>query len=218
MNLILLGPPGAGKGTQAKRLTEKHGLVQLSTGDMLRAEVASGSALGREVKRIMESGQLVPDSVVIGMIDKRIERPDCARGFVLDGFPRTLAQAETLDRMLAGKQARIGTVIEIVVDEPALVERISGRYACAQCGAGYHDKFQRPKLDGICDRCGGREFARRKDDNAETVKARLVAYREQTAPILPYYQGKGLLRHVDGMAKPDLVGMEISGIIAAVAA
>lgn len=200
MKLVLLGPPGAGKGTQAKRLTEKHGLVQLSTGDMLRAEVASGSPLGMEAKRIMESGLLVPDQVVIDMIDRRIDQPDCARGFILDGFPRTLAQAEALDRMLAGKGSRLDAVVEIAVDEDALVERISGRFACAKCGAGYHDKFKRPKVEGVCDVCGAREFSRRKDDNAETVKARLVAYREQTSPILPYYRAKGLLRQVDGMA------------------
>lgn len=213
MKLVLLGPPGAGKGTQAKRLTERHGLVQLSTGDMLRAEVASGSALGNEAKRIMESGQLVPDGVVIGMIDRRIDQPDCARGFVLDGFPRTIAQAEALDRMLAGKGARLDGVVEIVVDELALIERISGRFACAKCGAGYHDKFQRPRVEGVCDRCGGREFTRRKDDNAETVKARLVAYRDQTEPILPYYRTKGLLRQVDGMRSQDEVSEAISGIL-----
>lgn len=213
MKLVLLGPPGAGKGTQAKRLTEHYGLVQLSTGDMLRAEVASGSALGREAKRIMETGQLVPDSVVIGMIDKRVDQPDSARGFVLDGFPRTVAQAEALDRMLAGKGARLDAVIEMVVDENALVERISGRYACASCGAGYHDKFKQPKHDQICDQCGGKEFTRRKDDNAETVKARLIAYREQTAPILPYYKTKGLLQRVDGMGSLDEVSAAISGVL-----
>jgi len=213
VKLVLLGPPGAGKGTQAKRLTEHYGLVQLSTGDMLRAEVASGSALGREAKRIMETGQLVPDSVVIGMIDKRVDQPDSARGFVLDGFPRTVAQAEALDRMLAGKGARLDAVIEMVVDENALVERISGRYACASCGAGYHDKFKQPKHDQICDQCGGKEFTRRKDDNAETVKARLIAYREQTAPILPYYKTKGLLQRVDGMGSLDEVSAAISGVL-----
>jgi adenylate kinase len=210
VKLVLLGPPGAGKGTQAKRLTEKFGLVQLSTGDMLRAEVASRSALGEEAKRIMESGQLVPDSVVIDMIDKRIDQPDCARGFVLDGFPRTLAQAEALDRMLAGKRAKLDAVVEIAVNEDALVDRISGRFACAKCGAGYHDKFKQPKKAGVCDECGAREFSRRKDDNAETVKARLVAYREQTAPILPYYRAKGMLAQVDGMANLDEVSRQIA--------
>lgn len=204
-NLILLGPPGAGKGTQAKRLYENHGLVQLSTGDMLRAEVASGSDLGKEAKRVMEAGQLMPDAIIIDMIAKRIEQPDCKKGFVLDGFPRTVNQARALDEMLAKRGSRIDGVIELAVDEGALVERISGRFACKKCGAGYHDKFQRPKKDGICDVCGGTEFERRKDDNAETVKARLVAYREQTAPILPHYQEKGLVRRVDGMADLDEV-------------
>ena len=213
MKLILLGPPGAGKGTQAKRLYDRHRLVQLSTGDILRAEVASGSALGVEAKKLMEAGQLVPDAIVIGMIEKRIEQPDCKDGFVLDGFPRTEAQAQALDEMLTRHKARIDGVIELAVDENALVERISGRYACAKCGAGYHDKFQKPKVAGVCDSCGGTDFTRRKDDNAETVKARLVAYRQQTAPILPYYKGKGLLHQVDGMAELDEVTEQIERVL-----
>lgn len=213
MKLILLGPPGAGKGTQAKRLYDRHHLVQLSTGDMLRAEVASGSALGAEAKRVMDAGQLMPDAIVIGMIEKRIEQPDCKDGFVLDGFPRTEGQATALDEMLARHKAKIDGVIELAVDENALVERISGRYACAKCGAGYHDKFQKPKVAGVCDSCGGTDFTRRKDDNAETVKARLVAYREQTAPILPYYRGKGLLHQVDGMAELDEVTSQIEQVL-----
>jgi adenylate kinase len=213
MKLILLGPPGAGKGTQAKRLYDRHRLVQLSTGDMLRAEVASGSALGVEAKKLMEAGQLVPDAIVIGMIEKRIEQPDCKGGFVLDGFPRTEAQAQALDEMLTRHKARIDGVIELAVDENALIERISGRYACAKCGAGYHDKFQKPKVAGVCDSCGGTDFTRRKDDNAETVKARLVAYRQQTAPILPYYKGKGLLHQVDGMAELDEVTEQIERVL-----
>lgn len=216
MNLILLGPPGAGKGTQAKRLFDKHKLVQLSTGDMLRAEVASGSELGQQAKKVMEAGQLMPDNIIIDMISKRIDAPDCRNGFVLDGFPRTEGQAVALDDMLNKKGGHIDAVIELAVDESALVERISGRFACAKCGAGYHDKFQRPKKDGVCDVCGGTEFVRRKDDNAETVKARLVAYREQTAPILPYYRAKGLLQQVDGMADLDDVTTAIDAVLAKV--
>jgi adenylate kinase len=214
LNLILLGPPGAGKGTQAKKLTDERGLVQLSTGDMLRAEVASGSALGLEAKKIMDAGQLVSDAIMIGMIDKRIDQPDCAKGFVLDGFPRTEPQAEALDAMLARKGKKIDAVIELAVDEDALIERISGRFTCAKCGTGYHDKFHRPQKDGICDKCGGTEFVRRADDNAETVKARLVAYRKQTAPILPYYKGKGLLNSVDGMADMSDVAKQIDRALA----
>ena len=213
MNLILMGPPGAGKGTQAKRLTDKRGLVQLSTGDMLRAEVASGSVLGKQAKRVMAAGQLMPDDIIIGMIDSRIDAPDCKQGFVLDGFPRTEAQAAALDQMLAKKGKQIDAVIELAVDEGALIERISGRFACAKCGAGYHDKFHPTKKAGVCDVCGGIEFTRRKDDNAETVKARLVAYRQQTAPILPYYKAKGLLRPVDGMAEMNQVSQEIDSAL-----
>jgi adenylate kinase len=213
MNLILLGPPGAGKGTQAKRLEETRGLVQLSTGDMQRALVASGSPLGAEAKHVMEAGQLMPDAVIIEMIAQRIERPDCRKGFVLDGFPRTRGQAEALDAMLAGRGTRLDHVIELAVDEAALVERIAGRFACAKCGAGYHDRFKRPRVDGVCDVCGSTQFSRRKDDNAETVTARLAAYRDLTAPILPYYQERGLLRRVDGMADPDEVTRQIEHLL-----
>jgi len=209
MNLILLGPPGAGKGTQASRLEEAHGLKHLSTGDMLRAAVASGSPLGQQAKAVMEAGQLMPDEIIIRMIADRIEEPDCKNGFVLDGFPRTVPQAEALDSMLAEKDERVDLVIEIAVDETALVERIAGRFSCARCGAGYHDRFRRPKVEGVCDVCGSTEFTRRKDDTEETVRARLEAYREQTAPILPYYEAKGLLRRVDGMADVDEVTRQI---------
>ena len=213
MKLILLGPPGAGKGTQAKRLYDKHKLVQLSTGDMLRAERDAGTELGKAADKVMAAGQLVSDEIVIGIIDHRIDAPDCKAGFVLDGFPRTEKQAVALDAMLARKGGKIDGVIELAVDEAALIERISGRFTCAKCGAGYHDKFQKPKKDGVCDVCGGTEFTRRKDDNAETVKARLVAYRQQTAPILPYYKAKGLLHRVDGMADLDQVTKEIEAVL-----
>ncbi len=180
---------------------------------MLRAEVASGSPLGVEAKKVMDAGQLVSDAIVIGMIDKRTDQPDCAKGFVLDGFPRTEPQAEALDAMLAKKGKKIDAVIEIAVDEAALIERISGRFTCAKCGTGYHDTFHRPKKDGICDKCGSTEFVRRADDNAETVKARLVAYRKQTAPILPYYKAKGLLHSVDGMADMSEVARQIDRVL-----
>jgi adenylate kinase len=213
MNLILLGPPGAGKGTQAQRLQRERGMVQLSTGDMLRAAVASGSELGRKAKGIMEKGDLVPDPLMIGLIEDRIAQPDAARGFILDGFPRTEAQAKALDEMLAKTAKKLDRVIEMEVDEKALIERIVGRYTCAKCGTGYHDKFKRPKVDGVCDVCGSTEFIRRPDDNAGTMKTRMAAYRAQTQPLLPYYEARGVLRKVDGMASMDEVYRQISGIL-----
>ena len=212
MKLILLGPPGAGKGTQAKRLQDKYNMVQLSTGDMLRAEVASGSELGHKVKAIIEAGGLVPDDLMIDMIAARIARDDCAGGFILDGFPRTVPQAEALDRMLAEKGLAIDYVIEMAVDDEAMVDRITGRFTCAGCGAGYHEAFQRPEVEGVCDKCGGTEFSRRADDNEATVRERLQAYHEQTAPIIAFYGDKGALKRVDGMAPIDEVSDQIMAI------
>ena len=213
MNIILLGPPGAGKGTQAKRIEEAYSLVQLSTGDMLRAVVGDGSPLGQEAKRIMDAGELMSDGLMIEMIAARIDEPDCARGFILDGFPRTTGQAEALDAMLAEKSLRLDAVVEIRVDEEALVERITGRYTCTNCGAGYHDRFQKPAVEGVCDSCGGSAFSRRADDNEATVRSRLEAYRGQTLPILPYYQARGILKTVDGMAAIDNVTEQIQSIL-----
>ena len=213
MKLILLGPPGAGKGTQAQRLQDELGLKQLSTGDMLRAAVASGSELGMKAKGIMESGGLVPDDLMVGLIEDRIGQPDCVPGFILDGFPRTTAQAEALDRMLASRGWKLDHVVEMTVDEKVLTDRIVGRFSCAKCGAGYHDRFKRPKKEGVCDTCGSTEFTRRKDDNAETVTARMAAYRSQTAPLLPYYAARGVLRKVDGMASMDEVYRQLKAVL-----
>ena len=214
MNIVLLGPPGAGKGTQAKRLEKKHNMVQLSTGDMLRQVVATGSELGQEAKRVMEAGQLMPDELMIRLISNRIDQ-DCSGGFILDGFPRTVRQAEGLDRMLAEKGVKLDAVIEMKVDEEALIARITGRFSCNTCGAGYHDEFQRPAVDGVCDVCGGTEFVRRADDNEETVRARMEAYKNQTAPILPYYVDKGILSSIDGMASIEEIAGRIEATLGA---
>jgi len=215
MNLILLGPPGAGKGTQARRIEDGHGLIQLSTGDMLRAAVAAGTEIGNRAKAIMERGELVPDEVVISIISERLDADDVKGGFILDGFPRTVAQAEALDGLLAEKGLKLDAVIEMAVDDEALVKRITGRFTCAKCGKGYHDEFERPKTDGQCDQCGGTEFKRRADDNEETVRSRLEAYHAQTAPLLPYYGEKGVLRTIDGMADIDDVSRQIEGVLKA---
>jgi adenylate kinase len=213
MNLILLGPPGAGKGTQSQELSARRGLVQLSTGDMLRAAVKAGSAIGLKAKAVMESGALVSDDIVIGIIADRIEQPDCAGGFILDGFPRTLAQAAALDKLLKSKKRKLDAVIEMRVDDSALVDRISGRYSCAKCGAGYHDTHKRPKTAGVCDTCGSVEFSRRSDDNAETVGKRLMAYYRETSPLIGYYFAKGVLHTVDGMAPIVEVAKQIDGVL-----
>lgn len=211
--LILLGPPGAGKGTQAQRLTEQRGLPQLSTGDMLRAAVKAGTEIGREAEAIMKRGDLVPDSVVVSIIGDRIDQPDAKNGFVLDGFPRNPAQAAALDEMLQKRGLSLDHVIEMKVDDSALIERITGRFTCAKCGTGYHDRFKPTKVPGVCDSCGSSEFVRRADDKAETVKSRLDVYHAQTAPLLPYYAAKGILREVDGMAEMDEVTRQIGNVL-----
>jgi adenylate kinase len=209
MRLILLGPPGAGKGTQAAWIKNTYGIPQLSTGEMLREAVAKGTAVGREAKSVMEAGQLVSDEIINRIVAERIDEPDCANGFILDGFPRTIPQAEALDAMLAERGLALDAVVEIRVDNDALVARIAGRFSCAKCGAGYHDSFKPTRVAGVCDECGSTEFVRRKDDNAETVKARLISYEAQTAPLLPFYEAKGLVRTVDGMAPIDEVTVAI---------
>ncbi len=213
MNIILLGPPGAGKGTQAAHLVEERGMVQLSTGDMLRAAVKAGTPTGIKAKALMESGALVPDEVVSGIIGDALDELPAETGVIFDGYPRTDAQALSLDGILSSRSRTLNYVIELVVDEDALVERITGRYTCAKCNAGYHDKFQQPKVEGICDQCGSTEFKRRPDDNEETVRTRMTEYRGKTAPILPIYDARGLVRRVDGMGDIAKVTAEIEAIL-----
>lgn len=215
MIIILFGPPGAGKGTQAQIIEKEQGLIQLSTGDMLRAAVAAETHYGQRAKEKMEAGQLVSDDIVIGIIADRIKEDDCKNGFILDGFPRTVAQAKALDVMLKEQGVKLDAVVEMKVDDEALVGRISGRYTCAKCNQGYHDTNLKPKVEGVCDECGATEFKRRADDNAETVGKRLDEYYAQTAPVLPYYADKGILQQVDGMAAIDDVAAEIAAVLAA---
>lgn len=215
MNLILLGPPGAGKGTQSKTIAAQYGLVQLSTGDMLRAAVKDGSEVGRKAKALMDKGELVPDAIVIGIIAERLDQPDTKKGFILDGFPRTLPQAAALDQMLKDKKRKLDAVVELKVDDKKLVERVVGRFSCAKCGEGYHDRFKRPKVRGLCDVCQSTEFTRRDDDHADTVSNRLMAYYRETAPLTGYYFCKGTLRIVDGMAPIEQVAQEIGKALAA---
>ena len=213
MNLILLGPPGAGKGTQAKVLEDKKGYKQLSTGDMLRGAVAAGTEMGRKAKIVMDRGDLVSDDIVVSIIAERLEKPDVKKGFILDGFPRNQTQAEALDRMLGDKGLKLDAVIEMKVDDDALVKRIAGRYTCAKCGKGYHDEFEKPKKPGICDVCGSTEFVRRADDNEKTVRDRLQVYNKQTAPLVDYYGRTGVLHKVNGMADIAVVTRQIEDVL-----
>ncbi|HET7411035.1 MAG TPA: adenylate kinase [Pararhizobium sp.] len=214
MRLILLGPPGAGKGTQAQRLVERHGIPQLSTGDMLRAAIAAGSEVGRKAKAIVDSGRLVSDEIVNAIVAERIDQPDCADGFILDGYPRTLVQADATEAMLKERGLELTCVIELKVDDEVLTERISGRYTCAECGTGYHDTLRKPQREGVCDKCGSTEFKRRPDDKPETVRTRLQAYYKETSPLIGYYYAKGKLCSVDGMADIDAVTEEIEAVVA----
>lgn len=213
VNLVLLGPPGAGKGTQARRLEDIYGLVQLSTGDLLRAAVAAGTEAGRAAKVVMAAGDLVSDEIVIAILRDRLSEPDCRQGVILDGFPRTTVQAEALDQLLADLGQGIRAAISLEVDAAAMVARIAGRYTCAGCGEGYHDSFKVPRVADTCDKCGGTEMKRRADDNAETVEQRLRAYHAQTAPLISYYESRGVLARVDAMADIEAVAGELNAVV-----
>jgi adenylate kinase len=212
LNIILLGPPGAGKGTQAARLQANRGMVQLSTGDMLREAVASGTPIGLQAKAVMEKGELVSDAIVSALIGERLDSAD-GNGAIFDGYPRTQQQAEALDLLLDERGRSLDYVIELAVDEDELVTRIAGRFSCAKCGTGYHDTFRPTKEEGVCDICGWTEFVRRKDDNEQTVRTRMAEYRAKTAPILPYYEQRGLVRRIDGMASIDQVAAQVDAIL-----
>ena len=213
MNIILLGPPGAGKGTQAQRLVERRGMRQLSTGDMLRAAVKAGTPVGLQAKAVMERGELVSDEIVSALIGEELDAMGAGTGAIFDGYPRTEAQAHSLDAILSQRGRQLDHVVELEVNEDALVERITGRITCASCGKGYHDRFERPKQEGTCDKCGGHEFKRRPDDNEETVRTRMAEYRAKTAPILPIYDARGIVARVDGMADMDDVTQAIEVVL-----
>jgi len=214
LNIILLGPPGAGKGTQASRLEEEHGMIQLSTGDMLRAAVKAGTPTGLQAKAVMDAGELVSDAIVSGLIGERLDELGGDVSVIFDGYPRTAAQADALDDILSARGRKLDHVIELQVEEDALVDRITGRFSCAKCGAGYHDRYKLPKVADVCDVCGANEFKRRPDDNEETVRTRMAEYRAKTAPILPIYEARGIVTHVDGMAPIDEVNDAIETILA----